>query len=323
MTHAVPELRWTTRVGFGGGHHPYGGALAVHPFGVIASGGSRGEHVAVVDGDTGQIRFERDALCVGVVGGFAITTQRNSAALRATAIASGDQHDHALPAGERPLLADGGSLFVAAGRGDGGTFCERVFDPVRGAGEVVRVLSRQAAFAARATAELVATHAQVFDRRTGAELGAGERVALAGHDWFAVDAGGLALANRAGTRWHVATAKPIAWDDRVVVATLHAEAELSALAILDRAAGAARYTSPPRRGPAWSTWRTALVCGDYLVVNDQHDERDRSRLHALALDGTPRWQLGLGENAWACDLAIAPGRLYVLACSGMLYGFAV
>jgi hypothetical protein len=145
-------------------------------------------------------------------------------------------------------------------------------------------------------------------------------VKLADPDWFMGEKR-LELHSRSGVRWSLANAELVAFDRRVVVAKLALEPELWSLAILDRATGRELHATEPRRARVDAGWGHAGIGDDHVVANDKHEERNRSVLRLIAMDGTERWHVDLGENVWAADLKIADGRLFALSATGWLYRF--
>ncbi|MDB4956164.1 MAG: hypothetical protein JWO36_3733 [Myxococcales bacterium] len=331
MAEKQPTLRWKVRVGFGGGHHAYGGKLSVHPFGVVASGGSREDQMAVVNPARGEIRLAHQAECIGVVGStVAVSTTKCEMALKGRVTlydtTTGAQQVLALPAGETAAFIDERSMFVRAKSGDGHTFCERRFDLLHGVGDVVRAFPSDG-WADGASGTFVYAKKKVYDRETGEQLGQGGfNIALADPDWFACETDRLELHRREGLQWTVAHAQLIRWDPRFVIVTLSPAAdsskrEGSSLAILDRATGCTLHSIEAGREESREGWGKAIVCDGYLVANDKRDPRDRSITRAFAFDGTELWKLHLDENVWVADFAAAAGRLYVLSATGYLYAF--
>nr|HEX4312331.1 hypothetical protein [Kofleriaceae bacterium] len=320
MSLATPRLRWKTRVGFGGGHHPYYGVLHVCPFGVIASGGARSEETTIVDADRGEARYQRKALSIGVVGTDVITSTRQGD-LVAYDASTGVERGLSVTPGERPFHVDARSLFVVAPGDPAKLVCERAFDPRRGAGDVVRVFG-PASHGGRATSSLVSAGAAVYDRATGDKLGQGTyNITLAEPGWFAIERDRIELHARTGVQWTCGKGELAGWDPRIVVVTTWSEGDGSSLVMLDRASGRTLHTTKSRPGKSWEGWGKAIVFDDHVVANDKHDERDRSILRALAFDGSEHWKLSLGENVWVVDVAATAARLYVLTASGHLHAF--
>jgi hypothetical protein len=321
MSLAKPRLRWKTRVGFGGGHHAYYGVLRAHPFGVIASGGARSQETTVVDPDRGEIRFQRKALCIGVVGTDVVTSMGRGDMVAYDA-ATGVERGLSVMATEHPFHVDPQSLFVLAPGVPYDMLCERGLDPSRGAGDLVRVFG-SAHYRGYATSSLVSADAAVYDRSTGDKLGQGDlNIMLAEPGWFACERDRIELHERTGIQWTVGKGELAGWDHRIVVVDTWSESEGSSLVILDRGSGRTLYRTTRRRRKSREGWGKAIVCDDHVVANDKHKERDRSILRAIGFDGIEHWRLSLGENVWVADFAATADRLYVLSATGHLYAFA-